>query len=71
MRHLLRGWGGLSRPVRMRVSWVACHYLRLPTAVDETWELVLKALLDTMQRSGSQLHLSELMASASLGTLLR
>ena len=47
---LLRGWSGLSRPVRVRVVWVVAHYLRLPPALDESWETVLKALSDTMSR---------------------
>ena len=49
---LLRGWSGLSRPVRARVVWVVSHYLHLPAAVDESWETLLKALSDTMARCG-------------------
>jgi hypothetical protein len=48
---LLRGWSGLSRPVRMRVLWVVTHYLSLPAALDESWESTFKALADTMSRS--------------------
>ena len=47
---LLRGWGSLSHQVRVRVVWVVSHYLRLPPAVDESWETLIKALSDTMTR---------------------
>ena len=70
-KQLLRGWSGLSRPVRMRVVWVTSHYLRLPAALDESWETLFKALTDTMSRSGPALRLHDLMASASLGTLFQ
>ncbi len=50
LRQLLRGWGGLSRPVRMRALWVVSQYLLLPAALDESWELVLKAVADTLSR---------------------
>ena len=55
----------------MRVVWVVSHYLRLPAALDESWETLFKALTDTMSRSGPALRLHDLMASASLGTLFQ
>ncbi len=42
IRQILRSWGSLSRPVRVRVVWVVTHYSDLSDAVDEGWELLLK-----------------------------
>ncbi|KAG1668626.1 hypothetical protein FOA52_002479 [Chlamydomonas sp. UWO 241] len=71
LRQLLRGWGALSRSVRPRVVWVCAHYLDLSASMDSSWELLLKALTETMPRAATSSRLGELMASASLGALFR